>query len=758
MAVEIGALRALLSLDSTAFVRGARRAEASMGQMQRRLHRLGQGMRQFGRSMSTRVSLPMAVAAGAAVRSSLTMIDAQAKMAESLDTSVVSIQNLARAGDLAGISQSDLEGSLTRMTRRISLAEQGAGPAAAAFERLGLSAENLNDLPVDERVNRINAAIRRLIPEAEQAAIASQVFGDRSGLAMLRLDPDVLARAAEEVSRFGVAVSEVDADQIEAANDAMSAIGLVTRGLANQLTVALAPTLQRVAERIADLSAWFSNLSPDVRRFIALAGLAAGALGPVVVVVGFMATGLAALASPIGLVVFGLGAIAGAAAYVVTQWDDLAARFPILQRIVDFGARLAKVWSELPGIKWALLIPALRWARFIPGLRWAVFIPNIAWVALAGALRWSLLIPTLSWAALAAIPRIGWVVAAGALRWGTLIARLSWAALRVIPGIGWVALAGSLIWGALINRVEWDGWIPRVQWADWITKIDWLDWIPSVDWERVFRPAEAARAARAAQAGAEVASDFMDGMQSAINSQVGDLGVAAAGIAEYMEDAIREESETQSPSRSWMRIGEDLMAGLNLGVAGGVDAAVQTAQAAAEGVTDVVANTVSGLDYFRDAAKTVFRDVFQGGKSLSDSLRDILGNASSSLFNAGIDGLFAALFPNAMGNAFAGGQVMPFASGGVIDGPTMFKMRGGLGLMGEAGPEAIMPLTRGPDGKLGVRAAGGGGGQAINMPITIDARGADPSVLPRMHQMMGQLRSEIPGLIKGHNANPYVRR
>jgi lambda family phage tail tape measure protein len=59
--------------------------------------------------------------------------------------------------------------------------------------------------------------------------------------------------------------------------------------------------------------------------------------------------------------------------------------------------------------------------------------------------------------------------------------------------------------------------------------------------------------------------------------------------------------------------------------------------------------------------------------------------------------------PNANGNAFSGGNVIPFASGGVVGSPTYFGMGGGqTGLMGEAGPEAIMPLERGPDGKLGV--------------------------------------------------------
>lgn len=74
----------------------------------------------------------------------------------------------------------------------------------------------------------------------------------------------------------------------------------------------------------------------------------------------------------------------------------------------------------------------------------------------------------------------------------------------------------------------------------------------------------------------------------------------------------------------------------------------------------------------------------------------------------------------AKGAAFAGGEVVPFASGGIAMGPTYFPMRDGkTGLMGEAGPEAIMPLERTSDGGLGVRARGGQ--TTVNI---IDQRGA----------------------------------
>ncbi len=61
---------------------------------------------------------------------------------------------------------------------------------------------------------------------------------------------------------------------------------------------------------------------------------------------------------------------------------------------------------------------------------------------------------------------------------------------------------------------------------------------------------------------------------------------------------------------------------------------------------------------------------------------------------------------------------MAFADGGVVNSPVLFPLQGGTGLMGEAGPEAIMPLSRGSDGRLGVRLGGGGGGGQVTVNIS----------------------------------------
>jgi phage-related minor tail protein len=66
-------------------------------------------------------------------------------------------------------------------------------------------------------------------------------------------------------------------------------------------------------------------------------------------------------------------------------------------------------------------------------------------------------------------------------------------------------------------------------------------------------------------------------------------------------------------------------------------------------------------------------------------------------------------------------NLFPFASGGVIGAPTYFPMSGGLGLAGEAGPEAIVPLSRGPGGRLGVAMAGSAPANITVQIVTPDA-------------------------------------
>jgi len=131
--------------------------------------------------------------------------------------------------------------------------------------------------------------------------------------------------------------------------------------------------------------------------------------------------------------------------------------------------------------------------------------------------------------------------------------------------------------------------------------------------------------------------------------------------------------------------------------------------------------------------RRAFDGVVFDGLRLSDAMRQLGQSISNSIYSAtmrpvqgalggalssAITGLFGSVLPFAQGASFSQGRVMPFAQGGVVSSPTSFPMRGGTGLMGEAGPEAILPLARGADGRLGVR-SGGGGARSVNVVFNV---------------------------------------
>jgi len=100
-----------------------------------------------------------------------------------------------------------------------------------------------------------------------------------------------------------------------------------------------------------------------------------------------------------------------------------------------------------------------------------------------------------------------------------------------------------------------------------------------------------------------------------------------------------------------------------------------------------------------------------------------LTTAAEGLLSGGIKAAVAALGGGlgsgvGLGAGSASLPVTPFAQGGVLGAPAWFPLGRGLGLAGEAGPEAILPLARGPDGTLGVRAGAERPAPAVTVQIT----------------------------------------
>lgn len=163
-----------------------------------------------------------------------------------------------------------------------------------------------------------------------------------------------------------------------------------------------------------------------------------------------------------------------------------------------------------------------------------------------------------------------------------------------------------------------------------------------------------------------------------------------------------------------------------------------------------------------DELSGAFAGAIAYGEDLGDSLRrlaqDIAAAAIKAILLRSIFGKggIGKLFGFADGAAFSGGKIIPFAKGGVVNRPTIFPMAKGAGLMGEAGPEAIMPLKRGADGSLGVQSEGGGGTHITMNINAVDSRSfvemmrsnraSVESIVIENIMKNGALRSAIRGL------------
>lgn len=144
-------------------------------------------------------------------------------------------------------------------------------------------------------------------------------------------------------------------------------------------------------------------------------------------------------------------------------------------------------------------------------------------------------------------------------------------------------------------------------------------------------------------------------------------------------------------------------------------------------------NDLSDLaDGFGRQMTGALKSAVVSGKSLEDVLRNIGINLASMALSQGLQPLStlgSSLFSSLLGGLsgvlpFAKGGVVPFAGGGVVSSPTYFPLGGNLGLMGEAGAEAILPLQRGADGRLGVAMSGGGAPASIVFNVTTPDAGS----------------------------------
>ena len=138
-----------------------------------------------------------------------------------------------------------------------------------------------------------------------------------------------------------------------------------------------------------------------------------------------------------------------------------------------------------------------------------------------------------------------------------------------------------------------------------------------------------------------------------------------------------------------------------------------TIKSALDGI-DISATKVS------KSLTSAFSSAIVSGKSFEQTLQSIGSNLTRMALNAGLQPLQNGLsgLVGSMFSGIGGGSITPFADGGIVSRPTYFGSGGGLGLMGERGAEAILPLARDAGGRLGIATSGASSSQPIVVNVS----------------------------------------
>lgn len=196
-------------------------------------------------------------------------LDRQAKLAKQLGATSEELMMTARAADLSGVEFEQLSSNMKRFNDTIGEAQKGNKTAIETLTRLGTTAAEVARMSLPDRIDLLSRAMEGLSTQSERAALAQDLFG-KAGQEMLPLLQDSgesMKRAADEMNRFGIAISQVDAAKIEAASDDISSMKFAMQGLGNQLAVSFAPVVSVFSERMLAATKYtkgFGDVALDV--------------------------------------------------------------------------------------------------------------------------------------------------------------------------------------------------------------------------------------------------------------------------------------------------------------------------------------------------------------------------------------------------------------------------------------------------------------------------------------------------------------
>lgn len=333
MNAVIGALRAVLGLDSAAFDKGLDDARS-------RLAKFGPALKK-GLGVASAAAAAAGAAIGVAIKGAIDEADKLDEVAQKIGLPTEELSRLKYAAEINGVAFETLQGSVGKLSRNMADAAKGVGAGVKAFEALGITVTNADgSLKSSSAVMREIADRFAAMPDgAQKTAMAMQLMG-KSGadmILMLNGGSEALAKTMAEADRFGqVFTAEMGANAGQFNENIDKIVGSFG-ALAAKLATAVLPALVQISDALLGLTEWFSTLSPEVQSFIGIAaGLTAG-LAALAVPLGLVVTAIAAIGGPITLTVAGIAALSAA---VIAFWPEIKMAWEWLTKLVNVFVQL----------------------------------------------------------------------------------------------------------------------------------------------------------------------------------------------------------------------------------------------------------------------------------------------------------------------------------------------------------------------------------------------------------------------------------
>lgn len=291
---------------------------------------------------------------GAYIKYGIEATDQTISLAASLGLLSGKLQGLRFAAVSSGASVASMDSALQSASETIGAAYNGSEKAQKSLALLGLTAEDLINLPTDQAFAMIADRLARFENPAQRAAIAMKVLGssarDLDGL--LKGGGDAIRKAAEEAERLGYTLSKVDAGNITAAQSAIARLGMAIKALSQQFLYGISVSLRYMIEqvtRLVDVALKF-RIFEYMGKGIGLVFLAVGKTIEVVYaatesLVVLAASGLAVLAEGLTAIAQGMAYISGGAVHVRQEWMDTLDAFEA--RVAEMASTNATNWGNV---------------------------------------------------------------------------------------------------------------------------------------------------------------------------------------------------------------------------------------------------------------------------------------------------------------------------------------------------------------------------------------------------------------------------